>query len=368
MPKISKLQFYAVLLILTTPLAFLIIPGMLTSVLFNNAWMAVAAAIVPAVLIISMYVYIIRKNTRPFPLMLEDCLGSIWGRTAAVVYSLFFLFTASIVVRIFTDFIETNVLPSTPISVFIAVILFTGFYVIKSGLQILMRCLEIVVPVGVVFSFIIMVISLTENVDFSNLLPVANFKPLGLAIGTAYVLVFTGKMMPVLTLAYYCDENVKIGPSMFKGLALFMLLILLPNLAVILAFGDTLSNYLRFPTFSLVKAISVGKFIKNIDVVFIGIWILGIFGSLSVSWFMFCYSLQQSLRLKDYRFLAAPSALIIGVTAIQLTPNIIELQLVLTRVLPLVYAFFLLLIPFILFIICLFKPYVKNIAPREETA
>ncbi|WP_054695137.1 GerAB/ArcD/ProY family transporter [Syntrophomonas palmitatica] len=368
MPKISKLQFYAVLLILTTPLAFLITPGMLTSVLFNNAWMAIAAAIIPSILIISMYIYIIRKNPRPFPLMLEDCLGSIWGRIVAVVYSLFFLLTAGFIVRIFTDFIETNVLPGTPISVFIAVMLFTGFYVIKSGLQVLMRCLEIVVPIGVIFSLLIMLISLTENVDFSNLLPIVNLKPLGLVIGTAHVLVFIGKLMPVLTLAYFCEENVKIETIIFKALALFLLLILLPSLAVIMVFGDTLSNYLSFPTFSLVRSISIGKFIKNIDIVFIGIWILGIFGSMSISWFMFCYSLQQALRLKDYRFLAAPSALIIGVAAIQLAPNIIELQLLLTKVLPFVYAFFLILIPFFLFIICLFKPDVKKNAPREETA
>ncbi len=52
MKRISTFQLYCILLMMTMPLAFLIVPKILTSYLENNAWLAPIAAVIPGTLII----------------------------------------------------------------------------------------------------------------------------------------------------------------------------------------------------------------------------------------------------------------------------------------------------------------------------
>ena len=52
MKRISTFQLYCILLMMTMPLAFLIVPKILTSYLENNAWLAPIVAVIPGTLII----------------------------------------------------------------------------------------------------------------------------------------------------------------------------------------------------------------------------------------------------------------------------------------------------------------------------
>jgi hypothetical protein len=110
----------------------------------------------------------------------------------------------------------------------------------------------------------------------------------------------------------------------------------------------------------MVRSLHIGDWVQNIDVIFIGIWILGTFAAVTIAWFMACFTAQQVLNLKDYRFLAAPSTLIIGIGALLLSRNILEVQIMGDTIIPIIYTLFFILIPLVIFIITLFKPYPED--------
>ncbi len=66
----------------------------------------------------------------------------------------------------------------------------------------------------------------------------------------------------------------------------------------------------------MIRLARIGDFIQNLDIVFIAVWIMGIFGAVTIPWFMACFTTQKVFNLQDYRFLAAPSAVIIGILSI----------------------------------------------------
>lgn len=140
--------------------------------------------------------------------------------------------------------------------------------------------------------------------------------------------------------------------------------IILTVLGIIITLGTIPALDFIYPTFSMVRLARIGAFVQNIDILFIGIWVLGIFGAVTVPWFMACYITQKVFNLRDYRFLAAPSTLIIGVLSIAMAENNLEVTIWNTRIIPQLYLFFFILIPFLIFIITLFKPYPQNYTPE----
>lgn len=355
MKKINRFQLYCMLLIMTTPLAFLIVPKLIAAPLENNAWLAIVVSLIPGSIIIYLYTAIIKKSRHPFPVLLEEHLGRWAGKAVACLYILFFLLASSFALRIFVDFIETNVLPGTPISIFIGIMLFSGFAGIKSGLTNIARTIEIITYVGLPFTLLMLLLTLAHNPDFSNLQPFGYMSYQDFALGLQYATIPLLNMMSVLTLAYFFDQQKHLVATMAQAMLTHVLVMGLTVLGTIVVLGGQNVNLFTFPTFVTIRLISIGGFIQNIDIIFIGIWILGIFGVLAIWWFMTCYTIQKVFNLHDYRFLAAPTAIIIGVASIMISPNILELNLVIKRVLPPIYYFFLLLIPLVVFIITLFK-------------
>lgn len=366
MDKINRFQLYCMLSLMAVPMAFLIVPRLVAAPLENNAWLAIVASLIPGSMVIYIYAAIIKKSRQPFPVLLEEHLGRWGGKAVAILYIPFFILASSFALRLFVDFIETNVLPGTPISVFIGLILVASFAGIKSGLVNIARMIEIISYVGFPFTLLMLFLTITHNHDFSNLQPFGYMSGRDFAQGLQFAAIALLNMMPVLTLGYHFNQPQHLTATMIQAMVSYVLVMLLTTLATIVVLGGENVNLFIFPTFVSIRLISIGDFIQNIDIIFIGIWILGIFGVITIWWFMTCYTIQKVFHLHDYRFLAAPTALIIGVGSVMLSPNILELNLVIERVLPPVYGFFLLLIPLLIFIITLFKRPVEQNTELES--
>lgn len=353
------------LLLLASPVAYFETPRLLIHNLYNNAWLGVVCAFIPGILIIFMYSFIIKKSRQPFPKLLDEHLGSAMGRSLAFVYIIFFILICSYTLRIFIEFMKMNVLPATPISVFIGVLLFIGFVAIRTGLENLARICEWLIAVGLPFSFLIVLIALFNNFHLERILPIAymSYQEFGMSVvNSVFVL---GKIMPVLTLAFFLDKKEMARPAMNAFLFTHIPLIVLTTISVIAILGTIPALSFTFPTFNMVRLARVGSFIQNLDIIFIGIWTMGIFGSVTIPWFMACYVTQQIFNLRDYRFLAAPSILIIGVLSIAISRNNVETLTWSTHIIPPLYLLFLVGIPFLIFLITLFKPYPELGSPEQ---
>lgn len=245
MKKINAFQLYCMLLVMVMPLAFLIVPKLLTSYLGNNAWLAAVAAIVPGTLIIYIYSSIIKKSRQPFPLLLEEHLGRIAGKILGFIYIFFFLLTSSFALRIFVEFIESNVLPGTPISVFIGVMLITAFAGIKSGLTNIARMTELITYIGIPFTLLMLALTLIYNPDFSNLRPFAYMSYKGFTGALVFATLPLLNMIPALTWFRY-SQQANMFKSMFQVMLSYILLISLMTISTIVVLGGQTPVFLFF--------------------------------------------------------------------------------------------------------------------------
>jgi spore germination protein (amino acid permease) len=336
-------------------MAFLQIPGLLAHLLSQNGWIAAFIAIVPGYGLVLLFNYILQHSQHPFPYLLIEHLGQPLGRILGFIYVLLFLFLTSHSLRLFTDFTETNVLPGTPISIHIGVLILALVLGIRAGIGNLARLMEIIVICGLTFVLVLVLIVILQQGEIERLLPVGSLNYNNLAVATGTNLFIISKLFIVLSFGFWCGNKDEAGIVMKKAMITYVLVIGMTTLSVLMAFGGTITSVLTFPTFSMVTLVNIGNFIQNIDIIFIGVWILGIYGIAVLTWFMACYSLQIILNLHDYRFVAAGTALLVGITSILISSNILEL-LVLTQVfVPVLYCFFFIIIPILLFLLILLK-------------
>ncbi len=355
--RISNFQLYCILIVFLTPLAFLQTPQILTALLQQNGWMAAVMTIIPGYMMIFVFNHILRKSQNPFPQLITEHLGTFLGKGIGFLYILFFVFLTSYTLRFFTDFIETNVLPGTPISIHIGVLILALVIGIKSGIGSLARLHEIIAIIGVPFAVIMVGIIVGQQGSVEKLLPLGHldYQDFALAIGGTMFVVC--KLFIILTFGFWCEDKSKAFSIMAKALWTYIIVIVFTTLAIIMTFGGIIPSVLIFPTFSMITLVNIGDFIQNIDIIFIGVWILGIYGVTVISWFMACYCTQVLLNLHDYKFLAAASSLVIGIVSILISANILEL-LVVTRILmPVIQGLFFIIIPLLILLAILLKSY-----------
>lgn len=356
MVRITNFQIYCLLMLTTAPLAFLASPMVAIHTVGTSAWLTVLASIIPGAFLIFIYMYILKKSSRPFPACLEDCLGKVLGKTLGLLYILVFFWGIALTLQYFVALIGSSIVPDTPLSVYIGAMLLAGYYALKTGLLNIARVSQIIVIYGFPFAFLVVLVSLGQNLDFSGLLPVGNisFKDFSQGVFTSFILL--GDLIGVLVLAFFSTRREKVPRTLSYVLCSNIILILLTTMASLMEFGTDYTDLIAFPALKLVRYITISDFIKNIDAAFIALWIIGIFGAVTVKWFLACYTIQQVFSLKDYRFLAAPTAVALGIISLIMGKNIIVLQLIIHDIVPIIYTTFYILIPLIVCGILLFKP------------
>ncbi|MEQ8176529.1 MAG: GerAB/ArcD/ProY family transporter, partial [Syntrophomonadaceae bacterium] len=356
MNKITNFQMYCIFLVFMGPVAVLEQPHVVIHILANNSWLALIASLFPGLLLIAMYSYIIKKSSQPFPILLWEHFGAIPGKILGFYYILVYMLVAAFTLRLFIEFMKMNVLPATPISVFIGVLLFVGFIAIKLGLEHLARVSELVSFAGVTLAILVIIIAIAGNFHPERLKPFFHMDYKTFTLGVLASTALLGKFAPVLMLGFFLPDKNRSYTIMKYLLYTYTFIITLTTTGILITRGVLPSFNLTFPTFSMIRLARIGTFIQNIDILFIGIVILGVFAAVAFPWLLACFTTQKVLGLDDYRFLAAPSSLILGILAILIGSNDLAVVIWSRTIMPAVYTVSFIFIPLLLFIVTLFKP------------
>jgi spore germination protein KB len=353
--KITNFQLYCLLLLLIAPIAVFEQTHRLVHIAHNNAWLVYIGAIVPCMLLVLMFSHIIKKSSQAFPLLLHEHLGKPLGFILGVLYIGVFILTCSFNLRLFIEFMKTNVFINTPISIFIGAIILLGFTAIKFGLVSIARVSEIQVFTGMPLLFFIVLLSLYSNFNPDRIYPIGYMSYKSFGLGVLIAAVIPAKIMPVLTLAFFIPEKEKSFAIMSKAVFTYLVLMTLTTFAVIVTLGIYPAMNFIFPTFNMMRLAHIGQFVQNVEILVVALLISGFFGAFTVSWFMACYTAQKLFNLNDYRFVATPATVIIGILSIVIGQNVLDVVIWSMTIIIYMFTVFFILIPFIIFVICLFK-------------
>jgi spore germination protein KB len=314
--RISSRQttYLVVNTILATSILFL--PALMAEEVGQDAWVSILIAavlgyLIGSILVISLGFRFPGKNFVEYAI---ELVGPWGGRILGFLWSGFYLVVNGIVVREFGELLTTEVMPETPLTVFIAMILSMAVFGVYLGLEVFARVNEIVFPLFLGVLLFLLVVALPQ-MDFRFLQPAFQHRFSELLVSAANLLAFYGEGVVLAMFLPYVRHLEEAKRIRYEITIILNLTILLVIVGVLAHFGPDEVARLVFPTFELAKAVRAG-FVERIESLVVGIWITSVGVKVMVFYYVTVLALAQTLGLKDYRPLVFPCGLILAVLAV----------------------------------------------------
>lgn len=321
---ISVRQFTIIVFLYTIGTTILIIPAGLAATARQDAWIASVLGIALNILIVLLYNLFAKR----FPgTSIIQHYELVYGKWLGKLFSLSFISYAFVgattVLFYLGNFINTQVMPDTPIQavniLFIAIVVMG----LRLGLETVARTGEILFP-WILFLFFILVVSLIPEVDLQKARPVLEVGPASLFKGAVFLSATSA--LPFIMLFMIFPVHVLHFRKARRGFwigtlagGLYIVLITFFSVGVL---GAEISERQTFPSFSLAKRINIGDFFARVEIIIAAIWFITVYFKMVFYFYGCVVGLAQIFKLSDYRPLVLPMGMIIVVYSLVVYPNV----------------------------------------------
>lgn len=241
--------------------------------------------------------------------------GSLLGTVIGLAFFLFFLTITSLILRQFAESFLLSILPKTPISVIITCFLILLIYACLLGIETITRVAWFFGPYLLLGLVVILLFSMSQA-DLQHLAPILGTGPVPLlkasVVNTSLfseILLF-GLIAPLIT------KKSKIFGVGVYGILIAILINIAIVAIVVLVFNYVSAAKQIFPVFQLARLISVEEFLQRVEAVFVFLWFFTAAIQLSALFYGTVTSFAQAFRIKDYRPLSIPIAVLMFILSL----------------------------------------------------
>lgn len=323
--RISCLQTIYMLINLVGATSIIFLPGLTAAAAGRDAWLAPLLATLPGLYL----AFVVFSLGRRFPGLtlieyLQLVFGAWAGRLVGLLYIFFFLHTNSVIIREFGELLATIVLPATPMTLMHVIILALCAWALRGGLEIQARIMGLTIP-PVLVLFLLAIALTAANMNLKNLLPVleSGFKPVIKA--SLDPMAWRGEMVLLAMFLPYMARPELGRRCMVIAVIVIGLILSIDSAANTAVFGPSVGR-LTFPAFSLIRMVSVAQFFERIESVLVIIWVIGLFGKISLFYYGSVLGAAQLAGLRDYRPLVLPAGVLLAALSFVSAGNSIEVQ------------------------------------------
>jgi spore germination protein KB len=235
--------------------------------------------------------------------------GKIWGRMIAFIFVLFSLHLGALVVRNFSEFMESVMMPETPQLPMMMLMVLVSSYLASSGFEVFGRWSSFILPIVIAVIIFTLIFS-CSNMDFSNLKPImgnslpalfkSSFITLSFPLGD--MVVFLG----VLCARNKNDNPYKLFITAFLVGILFLVSTTIRNLMIL---GPNVVKDTYYPSFIASRTIYVGSFFTRIESTIAGNLMFAGITKISVCLLVSAKGVAKFLSLKSYKSMVVPLGL-----------------------------------------------------------
>lgn len=246
--------------------------------------------------------------------------GKIPGKLIGVLIIIYSITVVGTALRVFADTLKIFMLPKTPIEFIMVTMLIVIVYLIYKGIGAIAKISESFIPLVITVLLLVIVLNFQ---DFE----IRNLRPL---ISNGLVRTIKGALqgIPKIITAFlgfeiaffiipFLQEPDKITPYVAGGILLPTIIYTALTAMSIGVFGIELTKKMLYPTISLARAIEFpGAFAERFDILFSILWILGVFTSISIFFYIASLSITRIMGLKNFRpfiFILVPFVYLVSI-------------------------------------------------------
>lgn len=294
----------------------------------KDAWLSVLLSTALGTCLIAMFLILMRLHpgltlVEWFPAQFGQWLGT----PIAWFYMLMFLYNSSRTLGDVKDLIPTTILPDTPNWVILGVFMIAIAYALFSGIEVIARLGEIILPVLLVLFLVeIILVFGSDTIRIERLQPVVGegwgriwkgIWPTGIQQSFAETLEFA----MIWTLI---KQPERIAKTTILATLLYGILLSTFDALAVLTFGEEVFSSSTYPLYRLVKIISIADFLENLDALGILYFLGFVFFKVTLQMYGAIRGIQQLLYLRDSRVLVLPASIVVLFLGLTISESISE--------------------------------------------
>lgn len=337
--KISPAQLRALMIITILGTTLLFMPSLVVAAAKQDGWLSMIVGVTGGYLEAAVVLALAKRfPNQSMVEYSEAILGKFLGKIMGLAIILYLIGFDLIIVREFGELLVLAIMPATPITVFIVVILLLAVYASTGGLEVIAR--ENTVFFGPIMAITLSLFILAaRDYDFGNLLPVMENGPMPVLKGALPTIAFFGEIGLVGFLYPKIKNPEQIPKATYQALAVAGGVMLLDTIAVLAIFNPENAARLVLPTLDIAKNIRIAQFIEHMEALVAFIWISAVFIKITIFLYVAALATNQWLGLDRQRLLNWPLAGILAPLAIFLFPSSLALAKFIEKAgFPILYA------------------------------
>ena len=298
MKKINSLEYNTLIWFLTRATFIEITAEILLNKAHQDSWISILLAIIIGLIPFTLYSYL--KNKFPDKTIIEinkEKFGKFGTFLNLIIISVTLIFTICSF-WIVIHFIDSQYLYKTPTIMIIGVLILPVIYTILKDIRTFSKVSLIMFYVSILFIIIILT-GLVSNIDIDNIKPILNNSPNNILYGTFCFIGFN--ILPLFLLSIIPKTKIN-NYSPKKNFAFYLissLSLLNVMFLTISIFGIHLSELYNYPSFHLLKRVSVLDIIDRVESILSLEWFLALFVQITASLFFIKEALNKTFKTKE---------------------------------------------------------------------
>ncbi|MBS3872493.1 MAG: endospore germination permease [Firmicutes bacterium] len=270
--------------------------------------MAIAGGAVLSMLILYLAVSVAKMFPDHTPFEYAKLIYGRWlGSLIALSLVVFNLLIGTMVLRDLGDFLISAILPETPLSANIALMLGLVCFGVYLGLESLARFNEGFAPL-ILLSWLIVIVAGLLRADFGWLRPLLAVEPSQLMLSTLVSgsIIIDG-LIVLLFFSFVKDQG---SVLKYNTWAIIMATVIMAGaqVAVVTSLSPNLAQTVLYPILELARNTPLGAFLERIEALYLAVWIMGTFIKIAVLFYGSCLGLATTTGVKNYRTFIIPIA------------------------------------------------------------
>jgi spore germination protein len=300
---------------------------------------------------------IIAKLSQQFPQKTffqysQEIVGKWVGGLFSLLIVCYFLLTSGFQLRSMAEVVRYLLLEETPIWAIMMTFMWVGLYLIMGGINPIARLFEIILPITILLFLLVAFMSL-KIFEIDNIRPVlgTGFIPVLKGVKTT-TLAFTGPEILLVVMAYMQNPN-KAIKTVLVGVSVPLILYVITVVMVIGALSVDEVVTRTWPTLDLIRSFELtGLIFERFDSLLLVIWIMQIFTTFTISFYVASLGLAQlsNKNIRPFMYGLLPIVYVISRTPKNIN-NLFKLGDIIGNIALFLFG----LLPFLLLIIARWK-------------
>lgn len=281
----------------------------------NETWISVVIAAAVSFAIISMYGRLAKNYPGISLIELNDAVfGAVAGKIISVLYVFYFLTLTVLNTEDLGNFVNSVILPSTPINIIYTIFIFVCAYAVRKGAHAITRYAAVIFLLYIALLLFNSLLGLNK-VYPQNLLPVFTV-PLKNYLLSAHLVTMLPFCEAFVFLMFtpHMQKPDELGRAMKRGFfiaAVTLLFIIVRDTSML----GVYTQYASAPTYAAVRLIDIGDILTRLDIIYAFTLITLLFYKVSILLFGTVSGFAKLLRIERYEiFILILGALVIVCT------------------------------------------------------